>query len=243
MINSFKYNTLETISLLLLLIILAGCATTMRVVEKSLEENDFVPEEAVSTFDFLNEYDHHLPKPQKQLIDVDIAFERENVLISGDSIYTQIALTSKAPPRKANNIHLLVYNSAEIQSEELTAMQHAVHSIASGKIPVDSTLTVDWYDPNRKIPASSLLDKNHQSNDLVSFLRQFVRLKLDKNPHHFVLVIGGHSDLTHEQKQNLVDIVNIFQVQSSTLSVLSVANKPEVAFFSEPAKQKRQWAV
>ena len=233
-------NIYSEIQIGVLMIVLLGylgaCSTTTDVVEKSLEEGDLVPEQALATVDFLNEYNHHLPVPHNQLVDVDIAFERPNALATGDSIHVQVGVATRVPVLQATQLHVLVYNPDTLKSDSQAKLQQLASAIQSMavELPKGSAMTIDMVN---KIPGlagntSSLV--SHKDNpNLTHFLRSYARLPHSAGNHHYVLLIAEyneHNKLTRQQKQNLVDIADILSVKSSRLSVLSIGESPQVAF-------------
>jgi len=238
--KNFNSNSRINISVMIMALLgyLGACSTT-DVVEKSLEEGDLVPEQALATVDFLNEYDHHLPAPRHQLVDIDIAFERPTVLATGDTMHVQVGVSTRAPVLQATQFHVLVYNPGTLKAaseEKLQQLVSAIQSMAN-QLPKTSSLTIDMVN---KIPGLENNAKRlimHKDNpSLVQFLRSYVRAPLSPGKHHFVLLLAEEIQnnepikLTHAQKQDLVDIANIFSVKSSRLSVLSVGDSPQVAF-------------
>src|SRR5262245_37124723 len=85
--------------------LLAGCATTASVVEKNLEEGRLVPEEAVATADFLNEYHHPLSPPRRAPAGLDIALERKSVLAAGGKVLVQIGIATAQPAIRPVSVH------------------------------------------------------------------------------------------------------------------------------------------
>lgn len=212
---------------------ISACSTTMHVVEKSLEEGNLVPEQAVATADFLNEYHHQLPVPRDQLLDIDIALERPNAMVSGDTVYAQIGLATKKPIAKKTQYHFLVYNPAKLTGGSQQVMQNAARDIQSlaNTLPDGSRLTLDFATavPDFPLQADSLLPAKDET-ELVDFLRRYVRTPLEPGRHHFVLLLSDHGDLSFKQKQDLVDLANLYKVYSMTLSVLALGDSPQVAF-------------
>ena len=219
---------------------LGACSTTTDVVEKSLEEGDLVPEQALAAVDFLNEYNHQLPAPRGELVDIDIAFERPNVLATGDTLHVQVGIATRPPVLQGTQFHVLIYNPNTLEAASqatLRQLANAMQSMAA-QLPKGSALTIDMVN---KIPGladdiKSLV--NHKDEpDLVHFLRSYARAPLNEGKHHFVLVLAEQEELWHSDKQNLVDIANIFSVKSTMLSVLSVGDSPQVAFLQALSKK------
>lgn len=212
---------------------LGACSTTMDVVEKSLEEGDLVPEQAIATADILNEYDHHLPKPQNQLLDIDIAFERSNVMATGDTIHAQIGISTKNPTVEATHLHILVYNPITLTADSKSKLQQTALSVQSlvNTFPEDSSLTIDAVNPIVELgnQTKNLIDQKGEPS-LVQFLRSYVRLPLGAGNHHFVLLLAEHGELSSTEKRDLTDLANILSVKSAMLSVVSVGESPHVAF-------------
>lgn len=232
--TSLKYNKLHVAFVLgVYLILLAGCSV-MPEARKSLEQGDFVPDEALATTDFLNGYEHHLPSPKHQMVDIDIALERSAMMATGDDkIYAQVALTTKKPSIRASNIHVLFYNPPGTSEQNMSSMKKVLASVSKfrSELPAGSSLTVDWgADNNSEAGIPSLLNRGDKEKGLVRFLRSFSRLSLKGEKHHFILVLGDKAEISHDLKQNVVDIGNILQSKSYTLSVLSVADRPDYAF-------------
>ncbi|HEY5603917.1 MAG TPA: hypothetical protein VIM41_12475 [Gammaproteobacteria bacterium] len=219
---------------------LAACGTTMDVVEKSLEEGDLVPEEAIATADFLNDYDHHLPPPHNQLLDIDITFERPNALATGDTVHVQVGLATQSPTLNTTHFHALVYNPASLSNAGQTRLRESAQAIQSlaGTLPKNSSLTIDAVRSISGLSdqSKSLLTHNTEPN-LVHFLRSYALAPLGAGKHHFVLLLDEHGELSRAEKQNLVDIAHIFSVKSVTLSVLSVGESPLVAFLQALSKK------
>jgi hypothetical protein len=219
---------------------LGACSTTSDVVEKSLEEGDLVPEQALAAVDFLNEYNHHLPAPHNQLVDIDIAFERPNVLATGDSMHVQVGISTRAPELRATQFHVLVYNPGILEAasqEKLQQLASTMQSMAA-QLPKGSALTIDMVNKISGIAddTTSLIVHKDDPN-LVHFLRSYARVSLSGGKHHYVLMLAEHGELTRAEKQDLVDIANIFSVKSAMLSVLSVGDSPQVAFLQALCKK------
>jgi hypothetical protein len=212
---------------------LVGCSTTA-VVEKNLEEGRLVPEEAVATNDFLNEYHHHLSPPRRAAAGLDVALERKKVLAGGGRILAQIGIATATPALKPVNIHALVFAPADPAAGELAQIGKAIGAIraqARGSLTVDAIQRVNGL----ALEEPQLLSQNKEGN-LKAFLTAFVRQPLDEGEHHFILIVGsykGFFDLpgvNNRERQDLVDLGRILQAKSVTLSVLSVGDKPDFAF-------------
>ena len=145
----------------------SACSSTMNVVEKSLEEGDLVPEQAIATVDILNEYDHHLPEPRNQLLDIDIAFERSNVMATGDTIHAQISISTKNPAMEATQFHVLVYNPTTLSANSRNKLQETARNVQSlaNTLPKGSSLTVDV--------VNQITGLNNQSKSLIMHKSDF----------------------------------------------------------------------
>ena len=211
----------------------SACSSTMNVVEKSLEEGDLVPEQAIATADILNEYDHHLPEPQNQLLDIDIAFERSSVMATGDSIHAQIGISTQNPTVEATHLHILVYNPITLTADSKSKLQQTAFSIQSlaSTFPEGSSLTIDAVNPIAELgdQTKNLIDQKGEPS-LVQFLRSYARTPLSAGNHHFVLLLAEYGELSNTEKRDLTDLANIFSVKSAMLSVVSVGESPHVAF-------------
>jgi hypothetical protein len=233
--KNFKINKWIKTHLMFIFLLgyLGACGTTMDVVEKSLEEGDLVPEQALASVDFLNEYNHHLPAPRNQLVDIDIAFERPNVLATGDTMHVQVGVSTRPPALNATQFHVLIYNPDTLGAAGKAKLQKfasAIRSLAP-QLPKGSAMTIDMVN---KIPGladntNSLVSHKNDPN-LVHFLRSYARAPLSAGKHHYVLVLAEQGELARAQKQDLVDIANIFHVKSTMLSVVSIGDSPQVAF-------------
>ena len=212
---------------------LSACATSMDVVEKSLEEGDLVPEQAIATPDILNEYDHHLPAPRSQLLGVDIAFERTNVMATGDTIHAQIGISTQNPTVEATHLHILVYNPITLTADSKAKLQQTALSVQSlaNTFPESSSLTIDAVNPITDLgdQTKNLIVQKGEPG-LIQFLRSYARTSLSAGKHHFVLLLADHGELSRSEKRNLIDLANIFSVKSTMLSVVSVGESPHVAF-------------
>jgi hypothetical protein len=235
--NRFYFMKLLKFSnLLIVLVGIWSCGGTMQVVEKSVEEGNLVPSTAVSTVDFLNEYHHALPEPTRQVLDVDIALERDNVLATGDSIYVQVGLATRRPTISPVQMHALVYNPVEVSSDDNEKMTQAIAAIADyqSKLPEGSSLTIDTATPlDIETTHIKRLQPTIKANHLLDFLRPYVRMPLSQGKHHFILVVGDVAGLSQQQRQNIVDMAKILRVKSATLSVLAVDDEPQIAFLQK----------
>ncbi len=223
---------------LLLILVLSSCSTSMNVVEKALEEGDLVPNQVLANRDLLNEYQHPLPIPKNQLLDVDIAFERDSVMATGDTVHVQVGLTTQRPNLSATQLHLLVFNPTGTSQTSLQQMKRMASEVSNnvGTLPANSRISVDALTESLGIANNTPLLKHTNEVDLVHFVRAYARTKLSEGKHHFVLLLGEHAVLSHDEKQSLVDLAGIFALHSATLSVLAVDDNPEVGFlrsFSE----------
>lgn len=235
--NIHYFNKLyKTTVALIIATLLIGCSTTMEsmdVVNKSLEDGKFVPSQAIANIDLLNEYRHPLERPKNQLLDIDIAFERPNIMFSGDYAHVQVGLATQKPVLQSLDLHVLVYNPSSISSEEKSEFEHTVQQTLALKhtLPEGSSITVDAVNPLTGIAANtpSLLTHQREVN-LVKFIQQYARHPLGSGKHHFVLVLGEQGDLSYEQKQQLVDLARIINIKGATLSVLAIGKNPQVAF-------------
>ena len=61
-------------------------------------------------------------------------------------------------------------------------------------------------------------------------MRRYTRLALKQDNDHFLLFLGNHSDLSHAEKQNIIDLANILNIKKVSLSILSFGDDAEVAF-------------
>lgn len=237
--NIYSKNKVLTITLALLTgAILSSCATMqdMEVLGKQLEEGKLVPAEVVKHENFINQYDHKLPAPKNKLLQVSIEMEKDNLMVRGDSLYVQVGLVSKKPRLKAKNYHFLVPNMLTTPDEQLTLMKETIKQFHQhmNTLPAGSRLSVDWMKPAGKPEdeISGLLADEPTSN-LETFIRRFVRIPSLGNKDHFILLLGDHGRLSYDEKQNIIDLANIFRIKGASLSVLSVANKAEVAFLNK----------
>ncbi len=226
-------------------LLLVGCSTVydeMNVVEKNLEEGRLVPSRAVETGDFLNHYRHPLREPRNGLLGVHIETASKYVLTQGGKTLMQIGLSSRQSDMRPVQLHLLMYVSDPLNKEtqkKFFAVIPAVkeHKRASALV---SSLTVDWSTapPAGRRGDAALLDQKSSAN-LEEFLRRFVVHPFDRQNHHVVLIVGEYAWLSARQKQDILDMASIFRVKSVTLSVLSVGNKPDVAFLNRLSDKGR----
>ena len=216
---------------------LGGCSS-LAVVEKNLEEGRLVPEEAVATADFLNEYHHPLAPPRRAPAGLDVALERKNVPATGGRVLVQIGISTASPTPKPVNIHALVFAPAEPGPGELEQIRKALSAVraqAGGK-----SLTVDPIQPvtGLAIEEPRLLPESKDRN-LKAFLAAFARRPFDEGEHHFILLVGTYKGfvdlpgLDRRERQDLVDLGRILDAKSVTLSVLSVGDKPDFAFLKK----------
>jgi len=235
--NSLFTLTIKTIGCgIAMAFLVSGCSTMMdpmNVVDKSLEEGNLVPVQAIDTFDFLNAYQHHLTQPNNKLLDVDIAFERENVLAAGDSIHVQIGLATKSPVLSAINLHVLVFNPSSTSIEQQKQFHDIVGELVNLKqiMPKGSSLTIDSVNPvgiNKENVQSLLVQKNNP--DLVQFVKSYGRYTTAQGKNHFVLILDNIDHIGHVEKQHLVDIAELFSVQGMTLSTLAIGKNAQVSF-------------
>lgn len=241
---SIKNKVLKSLAVLLSGVILSSCATNMQdmqVVRKQLEEGKLIPAEVVERQDFLNQYDHKLPATKHKLLQIDIAMEKQSLMASGDSLYVQVGLVSKKPKLKARDYHILVSNMFTTPAAQISLMKNVVKQFDSHMniLPTGSKLSVDWMKPGEKsdsslsgLLATELLSAEPTDN-LESFIRRYARSPSIESKDHFILLLGDHGKLSYDEKQNLIDLANIFRIRGSSLSVLSVADKAEVAFLNK----------
>jgi hypothetical protein len=216
----------------------AGCASHATIAEKNLEEGRLVPEEALATADFLNEYRHRLSPPRHAPAGLDIALERGSVLASGGKVLVQIGISTAIPALKPVSLHALVFAPSAPGKAELDQIGKALAAIrgqARG-----GALTVDLVQPvtGLAIGEPQLLPST-VDNNLKAFLAAFARRPFDEGEHHLILLVGtykGSSDLqglNSRERQDLVDLGRIISAKSVTLSVLSVGDKPDFAFLQK----------
>lgn len=218
--------------------LLVGCSATPMIVEKNLEEGRLVPEEAVATADFLNEYHHPLSPPRRAPAGLDIALERKSVLAAGGKVLVQIGITTAVPAIRPVSIHALVFAPSRPAKGELEQISRALGAIrGQGR---GNALTVDLVQPVERIAVGEppLLDKP-RDNNLKAFLAAFARQPFDDGEHHLILIVGSYKGFTDLQglnnrdRQDLVDLGRIIGAKSVTLSVLSVGDKPDFAFLQK----------
>jgi len=218
--------------------LLVGCSATPMIVEKNLEEGRLVPEEAVATADFLNEYHHPLSPPRRAPAGLDIALERKSVLAAGGKVLVQIGITTAAPAIRPVSIHALVFAPSRPAKGELEQIGRALGAIrgqARG-----NPLTVDLVQPveGLAVEEERFLPKPGDNN-LKTFLASFARQSFDEGEHHLILIVGSYKGFTDLQglnsrdRQDLVDLGRIIGAKSVTLSVLSVGDKPDFAFLQK----------
>lgn len=236
---SNKNRLLVSALVLLTAVILSSCATTMQdmqVISKQLEEGKLVPVEMVERHDVLNQYDHNLPAPKNKLLQINIEMEKDNLMASGDSLYVQVGLVSTMPKLKVRNYHILVSNRLTTPVEQQSLMKETVKQFHKhlNILPKNSKLTVDWMKPAAMpdLTTAGLL-KNEPTSNLETFIRRFVRIPSLGNKDHFILLLGDHGNLSYDEKQNIIDLANIFRIRGASLSVLSVAKKSEIAFLNK----------
>jgi len=232
---SFKNSVLASLLTLFTVTILSSCSNSMHVVSKQLEEGKLVPVEVVEQDDFLNQYKHNLPAPKNKLLQIDIAMEKGNLMAHGDSLYVQVGLASKKPQLKAKNYHILVSNMFTTPDTQKALMKKLVKKFHRhlNILPAGSRLSVDWMKPSEKSDKSrpGLLTAE-PTDSLENFIRRFAKIPTLGNKDHFILLLGNHDNLSYDEKQNIIDLANIFRIRGSSLSVLSVANNAEVAFLN-----------
>ncbi|VAW66622.1 hypothetical protein MNBD_GAMMA10-3273 [hydrothermal vent metagenome] len=211
--------------------LLAGCSS-MQAVTQQLEEGRLVPAATVETVDFLNQYDHQLPGPTKRLLHIDVALGKNKLMPDGGSLYAQIGLATGKPQLKPRNYHLLMANSAALPNEQQALMTNIVKQFGAymGELPAGSELSADWMN-DVKAPGSApaLLDAE-SGLGIESFMRRYAKIASLRDKDHFIMILGNHGHLSRAEKQNIIDLVNIFKVKGASLSVLSIANKPEITF-------------
>lgn len=217
--------------------LLVGCSATPMIVEKNLEEGRLVPEEAVATADFLNEYHHPLSPPRRAPAGLDIALERKSVLAAGGKVLVQIGITTATPVIRPVSIHALVFAPSKPAKGELDQIGRALGAIRG---QASNALTVDFVQPveGLAVEEERFLSKPGDNN-LKAFLAAFARQPFDEGEHHLILIVGSYKGFTDLQglnnrdRQDLVDLGRIIGAKSVTLSVLSVGDKPDFAFLQK----------
>jgi hypothetical protein len=213
-------RVLRSLAVAALLAGIASCGTSMLVAQKNLEEGRLVPQAAVVTADFLNEYRHPLAPPRRTLAGLEIALER-NVLAQGGRSLVQIGISTAQPALRPVKVHALVFAPANPGAAELKRLTQAVSAM--------------------RPHASELLHARTDGN-LKDFLTALVRQTFDGAEHHVVLLVGSYKGfldlpgLSERQRQDLVDIGRILAAKSVTLSVLSVGGKPDFGFLRQLAE-------
>src|SRR5215467_1573986 len=109
--------------------LLVGCTSTATVVEKNLEEGRLVPEQALATMDFLNEYHHPLAPPRRAPAGLDIALERKSVLATGGKVLVQIGISTAVPAIRPVGIHALVFAPSKPAKGELDQIDKALAAV------------------------------------------------------------------------------------------------------------------
>jgi hypothetical protein len=214
--------------------LVAGCAST-QVAEKNLEEGRLVPEAAIATLDFLNEYRHLLSPPRHAAAGVDIAVEQKNVLAQGGKLLAQVGISTAPPALKPVNVHALVFAPANPGHGELAQLTRALNAIRGGarELP-GGTLTVDLA---RVVTGLSVAEPALLSaggtGSLKDFLMAFARQAFDGGEHHLILLAGSHQGLAERERQDLIDLSRILAAKSVSLSVLSVGDKPDFGFLKK----------
>jgi len=218
--------------------LLVGCSSTPMIVEKNLEEGRLVPEEAVATADFLNEYHHPLSPPRRSPAGLDIALERRSVLAAGGKVMVQVGISTAVPPVKPVSLHALVFAPAAPSSAELERIGSALAAIRSQAR--GNALTVDAVQPVSGLAVEEpRLLAGARDNNLKTFLVAFARQSFDEGEHHLILIVGSYKGFTdlqglnNRERQDLVDLGRILGAKSVTLSVLSVGDKPDFAFLQK----------
>jgi hypothetical protein len=217
-------RTLRSFVLAALLAGVANC-TSIQVAQKNLEEGRLVPEAAVASVDFLNEYRHPLAPPRRAMADLEIALERSNVLVQGGRLLVQVGISTVQPALRPVKVHALAFAPADPGARELDQLTNAVSAI-------------------RRHASEPFLRARNDGN-LKDFLTAFVRQSFDGGEHHAVLLVGSYKGfldlpgLAERERQDIVDLGRILAAKSVTLSVLSVGDKPDFGFLRQLAETGR----
>jgi hypothetical protein len=207
-------------------LLLTSC-TTMEVVEKNLEEGRLVPEAAVASGDFLNEYRHPLAPPRRSPADLDIALERKTVLVQGGKVLVQVGISTAPPALKPVDVHALAFVPADAGRNELDRLTNAVAAM------------------RRHTRGAFAIDHARKDGNLKDFLAAFVRRPFDDGEHHVVLLVGSYKGfldlpgLSERERQDVVDLARILAAKSVTVSVLSVGDKPDFGMLRQLAERGR----
>jgi hypothetical protein len=233
--SQLRHLTIATVVMLS-----AGCGS-IQVAEKNLEEGRLVPEAAIATPDFLNEYRHPLSPPRQALAGLDIALEQRNVLAQGGKLLAQIGISTAPPALKPVSVHALVFAPADPGQNEVTQITNAVSAIRGclRELP-GGMLTVDLIRPVKGLSvAEPSLLRASTSGNLKDFLTAYARQSFDDGEHHLILLVGSDkaflepTGLGARERQDIVDLGRILAAKSVTLSVLSVGDKPDFAFLKK----------
>ncbi|HJY75403.1 MAG TPA: hypothetical protein VKE95_02170 [Burkholderiales bacterium] len=239
----------RTVRIILLAALVAGVGScdSLPVVQKNLEEGRLVPETAVASADFLNEYRHPLPPPRRGVADLAIALERGSVLAQGGTVLVQVGVSTLQPALKPVRIHALAFAPTDPAAPELNRLNHALGAIRRQAAALaGATLTLDLIQPVKDLNASepAFLPAGRHGN-LKDFMTALARQSFDGGDHHVVLLVGtykGFADLpglSGRERQDLVDLGRILAAKSLTLSVLSVGDKPDFGFLAQLAQAGR----
>jgi len=214
-------GALQLFALAALLAAVAACGTSMRVAQKNLEEGRLVPEAALATADFLNEYRHPLAPPRHDPAGLEIALERRGVPAQGGKSLVQIGISTAQPALRPLNVHALVFAPANPGAGERRHLTQALSAI--------------------RPHASELLHARPEGN-LKDFLTRFVRQSFDGDEHHVILLAGSYQGLldlpglTERERQDIVDLGRVLAAKSVTLSILSIGEKPDFGFLRQLAQ-------
>ena len=242
----FKETPMPRTLRLILLAALAmgvGSCDSLPVAQKNLEEGRLVPEAAVASADFLNEYRHPLTPPRRGVADLAIALERASVLAQGGTVLVQVGISTLQPALKPVRIHALAFAPTDPGAPELNRLNQALGAMRRQAAALAGAgLTLDLIQPVKGLSASepAFLPAVPRRN-LKDFMAALARQSFEGGDHHVVLLVGTADlpGLSERERQDLVDLGRILAAKSLTLSVLSVGDKPDFGFLAQLAQAGR----
>ena len=217
-----------------------GCAGSLKptsVVQTNLEQDRYTPEQSISKAAVLDAYKHHLPLPLDAPLSISVMSQHDSFLKEGGSTVVQIGLSSSTPKLGVSHIHFLILPPRQDAKDTLAAAMNAMIDairVEQKRLPAGSDITMDWSYVPPKINASfPALNKEFKADNLEAMLKQVLFTPFVNGKHHFVLVVGEHGNLTAAQQQNVVDMAEVLVNRGSGVSVLTLGEKPDVAFLSK----------
>lgn len=224
------------------LLVACGSLQHMEMVGQDVREGRFIPAQNNMPADVLNQYAHQLPIPMDEAMGLHLMLENQYVMDTGGRALIMAGISTSKPRLQETQLHILLYDegikSTAKQKKILSILQQVEKTSQAYEEITAFTVDTAFSSKHLALGHKSLLS-TEKNLSLKKFMQRYISLSLSGDTHHFLVILGEHTDLEHDEKQQVLDIVNILSARGYTASLMSIAGAPDFSFlekFSENAK-------